>query len=210
MIKYILSLALLFVCDFTKAQTDLESILKTAPNGAVVDYLTQNDWLDCIDYHAAGMFDNGATSAFGAKVVLTEISSAFAQLRIGDAMTLQLGLINPTEAQDSSYVICMVKTFSIDSCQYSRVELRDAKWQKLDIRKHLDIPEWKSLFSKPDTMTIEEYNEILLLPVSHLLCAELDRTDNSINFMASNTSLNAEERKRVASISVKRNVKLKL
>lgn len=211
MIKYILSLALLLICSFTKAQTDLESILKTAPNGAIVNYLTQNDWLDCIDYHAAGMLDNGATSSLGGKVVLTDISSAFAQLRIGDAMELQIGLINNTsELQDSAYVICMVKTFTVDSCKYSRVEIRDAKWQKMDTGKYLDIPEWTSLFCKPDTMTVEEFNEILLLPVSHLVCAELDKADNSINFMASNTSLNAEERKRVASISIKRNVKLKL
>lgn len=197
-------------CGLCKAQNDLETILKNAPNGVILDYLTQNDWLDCMDYHAAGMLSEGATSALSGKVVLNEITPTFAQLSVGESMSVQIGLLRPTQEQDSTYLICMIKTFSIDSCLYSRVELRDAKWQKLNVRKYLDIPEWNTLFCKPDTMSAEEYKEIMLLPVSHLMYAELDKSDNSVNFMATNTSLNADERKRVASILIKKKVKWKI
>lgn len=194
-------------CCAINAQVTMEQVLRNAPDGAVVDYMKQNDWLDCIDYHEAGMLENGATDALDSKIVLKDLKPNYAEIKIGDALVMQLGLLDSQNDEDSTFMICMVKTFCIDSCLYSRIEIRDSMWKSKETKHFVELPEWISLFSKPDTMSVEEYNRILLLPLNRMYCIEMEKDGNTLYVSPSNTTLNAEERKQFESILLKRNVK---
>ena len=86
----------------------------------------------------------------------------------------------------------MLTTYGVKSRE-SKVEFYSSKWNKLDIASPITGLDFKQFLSRPDTMSIEKYNEIINNPEEYIYSASLSSTDESMTINASTTILMKEQ-----------------
>ena len=127
---------LLFLVAFTltaSAQT-LKEAIKEMPD-EVLPLLTKNDRLDFIDYLASNAKAE-VKNKLGTPSEMTALTDDYAHIRMTEVSEVSMKLLQKGTEQ----VICMVSTCQVDSMFDSEIRFYDMKWNLLDTKQFVDIP----------------------------------------------------------------------
>ena len=115
------------------AQTVREAI-KEMPD-EVLPLLTKNDRLDFIDYLASNAKAE-VKNKLGTPSEMTALTDDYAHIRLTEVSEVSMKLLQKGTEQ----VICMVSTCQVDSMFDSEIRFYDMKWNLLDTKQFVDIP----------------------------------------------------------------------
>lgn len=191
--KILLIAFLCISCLYAKAQTTTATdVFKQMPEN-MLPYLTENNKLDMIDFVNANM-KSEVTNRFGGNTQMLKLDSTYLKIQLNPAVMLELKLLKPSaQLKDlAEWVVCMLTTYGVKSRE-SKVEFYSSKWNKLDIASPITGIDFKQFLSRPDTMSIEKYNEIINNPEEYIYSASLSSTDESMTINASTTILMKEQ-----------------
>lgn len=191
--KILLIAFLCISCLYAKAQTTTATdVFKQMPEN-MLPYLTENNKLDMIDFVNANM-KSEVTNRFGGNTQMLKLDSTYLKIQLNPAVMLELKLLKPSaQLKDSAeWVVCMLTTYGVKSRE-SKVEFYSSKWNTLDIASPITGLDFKQFLSRPDTMSIEKYNEIINNPEEYIYSASLSSTDESMTINASTTILMKEQ-----------------
>jgi len=135
-----------------------------------------------------------AKSLLGSDCVLDTITSNYLQLSTSKAALVQMRLLPQTEGDS---ILCVVKTFSATEKE-SDVRFYDEGWRELDRNRmfagvNLDTMA-SNLMAKPDTMSMERYQELVAMVEPKMCSAQLDSRENTIVFQFSLPLVSDEEK----------------
>ena len=138
--------------------------------------------------------------------VLDTLTSDFMAVHISGASTMQIRRL----AYKDDTIFCVVRTY-MGPVADSNVSLYDKTWAPMDM-KHIYDGKCikcvkKSLVEKPDTMTLQRFEEVRAMLDPMLVRATLSAADATITFTGSVDMLNNEEKKAVGAIFVKKTFK---
>lgn len=140
------------------AQATMADVLRHMPD-SIVPYLTENNRLDCIDFKDSNM-DAVVRNSLEGKSELKVLSGRYADFQLNESHRMQLRLLDVTEPVDGArQIICLVHTLGTDIRQ-SRVEFFTFRWQPLDTKRFVALPEY--LF----TASLDEQQEVLTITPS--------------------------------------------
>ena len=100
----------------------------------VIPYLSRNSRLDFLDFVDSKMTAE-VTNEFGGKSVMTALGDDSLTIRLNNACTVDLLLLQTTETVDSCHqVVCVIKTLGVDGdYQESEVNYYTRHWQQLSV-----------------------------------------------------------------------------
>lgn len=163
----ITSTAIIALCSFASANAQsLQEMFINTPD-SILPYVTHLDreaLIKVYDTHkdTCSVMD----VSFGARVSLTRVSADQIEVNTSKAMTFQYGML--PSGNDS--ILCLIRTYKAPEAE-STVQLYTRKWQFLGEL----IFNNKAQFAKPDTMTIERFEEIKKMQEVPLVKAEFSK-----------------------------------
>ena len=164
----LVTLSLLLVGSLTMtAQTAIRDVFKQMPAN-VVPYLVENNRLDFIDFIDSDMKAE-VTNAFGGKSEMLKLTDDYLSLRLSDATSMEMRLLEVTEPVDSaSQIVCLVTTYGNVSskAQESVVAFYSLKWQPLPAERYMQLPKemFVATFGEPG----EQEPSLVVTPVCRL------------------------------------------
>ena len=133
----------------------MRDVLKRMPS-QLVPYLTENAWLDFIDFKDSGMRAEVANQLEG-KSVLLSLTDDYASIALSESSRLDLRLLDVAEPVDSAQqIICAVFTYGTD-VRESTIGFYSRQWRRLDASERVDLPDGMCILTlgeKESTLTI--------------------------------------------------------
>lgn len=193
-IKFLMFIVLLTTCLCVKGQIQtIDKIFVQMPD-SLMPYLTKNNKLDMIDFVKANMKSEVNNRLNGTSVMLT-LDSTYLKIQMNPAVNIEMKLLKPAgQLVDSAeWVVCMLKTLGNNGSE-SEVDFYTSKWNKLDINSPFHEINQSDFLFRPDTMSIEEYNEAIDKPNAYMYSANLSNKDESMILWISTTILPTEQK----------------
>lgn len=135
--------------------------------------------------------------------VLDTLTSDFMAVRLSEASTMQIRRL----AYKSDTIFCVVRTY-MGPVADSRVSLYDKTWTSMNMKHIFDGKcikcVKKSLVERPDTMTLQRFEEVKAMLDPMFVKATLSADDATITFTGAVDMLNNEEKKAVNAIFAKK------
>ena len=122
----------------SSAQTKMSQVLKMMPT-EMVPYLSENNRLDMIDFVESNMKAE-VSNLLDGKTTLMALNDSYASLKLNDAVSMQLVLLDVSEPVDSaSQIICVIRNYSA-GLKDSQVEFYSVNWKRLDAAHYVSLP----------------------------------------------------------------------
>lgn len=155
---------------------DMKSVFVSMPD-SVAPLLTKVNKEDCVDFLAYDMKAE-VKNRFGGTTELKVLTDDYLFLQITKNSSMEMKLL---PVNDSTKVVCMVKTVCASACD-SEVHFYTSDWmQKLSTADFLSRPAGDAFFLPADSVD-EEYRLIRKEANVHLMKASLSKGDGSLTF----------------------------
>lgn len=156
---------------------DMKSVFVSMPD-SVAPLLTKVNKEDCVDFLAYDMKAE-VKNRFGGMTELKVLTDDYLFLQITKNSSMEMKLL---PVNDSTKVVCMVKTVCASACD-SEVHFYTSDWmQKLSTADFLSRPAGDVFFLPADSVD-EEYRLIRKEANVHLMKASLSKGDGSLTFI---------------------------
>lgn len=172
---------------------------------SLIPTLDKNLRIECLDLLDMGVKPE-VKNLLGTDCMLDTLTADYLLLKTSKAAVVQMKLL-PLSAGDS--LLCVVKAFSAPERE-SEVRFFNQQWKEVDARQLFD----HDLYSldcytkaKPDTMSEENYHELLSLIEPVMLDAELAQGENVMTFRLSLPLVSNEQKRQLNALLVQRKFK---
>ena len=194
-----LAVVLSFSCSW--AQCGMDDIWKAMPD-SMVRYLNATKRAEMVDFYHMGVKAE-TFNLLSTSTVMDSLTNNYADVRLSESSRMQLSLL-PLE--DGDTLLCVVTTF-LGEAPESVVRFYDLSWHSLDHHQYIDDVSPVSLMSRPDTMSVEEYDRRVLLIDPVMIGAEMSADGQSLELSLSTPLLSRQEREEASAILVQRKLK---
>lgn len=160
---------------------------------SIVPYLNRSLRTELADYVGMNM-KSEVRNLIGDTTRISLLTDNYIKAKLSNASALEIKLLDAS-------TIAVVKTWFSPEAE-SELELYDKEWKKLAFEDNL-----KPTIEKPDTMSIERFNELQQLGDIKLRTIQLNPTDNSVLADYSFLLLNKAEKDRLKAIIKQRKFK---
>lgn len=183
---------LLSFCALSVAAQDMKSVFIAMPD-SITPLLTKVNKEDCIDFLDSNMKAE-VTNRFGHTVEMKALTDDYVQMQTSAAGMLEMKLL---PVNDSTKVICMVKTVCASACD-SDIHFYASDWsKKLDAKEFLQLPS-ADVFYLPNDSVAEEYVLVKKKADMNAMKASLSKDDASLTFIYTTPDyLNKEDREKL-------------
>jgi len=130
------------------------------------------------------------------KTRIDTLSADYMAVTMSKSMSLQMRLL-PSEQGDS--VLCIVKRYCVPETE-STMTLYARDWKRIETIA-FDV---EKLVSRPDTMSVSKYQELLKLLDPYMISASLSASDDVLTVAVDVANVSEEERKDLVAILPKR------
>ncbi len=182
------------------AQRTMRDFIISMPD-SLVEYLNKTKRTEMVDFYDMGVKAETSNLLQGA-TVLDSLTKDFADISLNKSVRMQLALL-PRLNDDS--LICMVQTFMGEAPE-SEVAFFDTQWQHVDADGLLEKVPSSMLLHRPDTMTVERYEQLVRLLDPVMVAADVS-PDKSITFSLSMPMTTKEEREELKSVILQKKLK---
>ena len=183
------------------AQRQMKDFILTMPD-SLVKYLNTTKRTEMVDFYFMGVKAE-TFNLLSEGTVLDSLTANHADIRLNESARMQLHLL-PRENGDT--VVCMVRTF-LGEAPESTFAFYDSNWKSLERKGFLPEVDPMSLIHRPDTMTVERYEELLRLVDPLMVAAEVTPADGALTFSLSTPMTTKKEREALQDILVQRKLK---
>ena len=187
-----LFLILLSFCALSATAQNMKSVFIAMPD-SIAPLLTQVNKEDCVDFLDSNMKAE-VTTRFGGTAEMKVLTEDYVFLQTTTSSTLEMKLL---PVNDSTKVVCMVKTVCASACD-SEIHFYTSDWKgKMAVGDFLQKPEQEAFYLPNDSVT-EESVLIRKKADMHLMKASLSKEDASLTFIYTTPDyLNKEDKKQM-------------
>ena len=198
---------LIIVCMFcvmSVVAQEMKTVFVAMPD-SVIPLLTKVNREDCIDFLDSNM-RAVVKNRFGNVAEMKVLTDDYVQMQISEVSTLEMKLL---PVNDSTKVICMVKTICASACD-SSIRFYASDWSKeFAAKDFLQMPSGSDFFLPNDSPTDEEALTRKMADM-HLMKASLSKDDASLTFIYTTPDyLNKEDREKMLSLVKKEPIVLR-
>ena len=205
-IRTVILISLLTPACSAQAKKTMREVWVTMPD-SVIPYLNHNLRVELVDYWEMKA-DAKVKNRLDGDTKLVKMSDNYMELKLNESTDASIRLLS---TGDSTYIICMVKTFKAPA-EESSVMFFSSDWKPLG--KNFGLPtnngsdKTKEMFTEVrDTMTTELYDRLYGMIEPVMLKAALSETDETIVFELSLPFLTKDEKEEVSLILRQRKFK---
>ena len=199
--RFLAIVAFLWAFLGASAQRQMKDFILTMPD-SLVKYLNTTKRTEMVDFYFMGVKAE-TFNLLSEGTVLDSLTANHADIRLNESARMQLHLL-PRENGDT--VVCMVRTF-LGEAPESTFAFYDSNWKSLERKGFLPEVDPMSLIHRPDTMTVERYEELLRLVDPLMVAAEITPADGALTFSLSTPMTTKKEREALQDILVQRKLK---
>ncbi len=175
------------------AQRTMRDFIITMPD-SLVEYLNTTKRTEMVDFYDMGVKAETFNLLQGS-TVLDSLTLDYADISLNEAARMQLALLN---RQPADTVLCMVRTI-LGEAPESEVHFFNSQWKSLDGHDFLDDVVPAQLMQRPDTMTVERYDELVRL-LDPVIVGAVMAPDHTISFSISTPMVTKEEKEQLKAI----------
>lgn len=192
--KCFLLLLLAFVSSQMAFSQSIKEVWLNMPD-SLFPYLNRSLREDCFTFKSKGL-DLETDNLLKEKTAIDTCANDYMAVRLSKSASLQMRLL-PYAKGDS--VVCVAVSYHIPETD-SQVSLYTKDWIKMS-EISFDIGQ---LVSRPDTMGVDEYEDLLKLLDPYLVSASVSPSENSLEVCVSAASVSEEEKEKLKTILKKR------
>ncbi len=196
-----LTLMLLFTASLSFAQKQMRDYLVSMPDTMAL-YLNKTKRTEMVDFYQMGVKAETFNLLEGT-TTLDSLNATFADVRLSESSRMQLSLL-PTIQGDT--LICVSRTFYGEAPE-SSISFYDSQWRPVASAGKLPDISLAAMMQRPDTMSVERYDELQRLVDPMMLYAELSPEGDSLTFRLSAPMTTKKEKEALNAIFVQRKVK---
>lgn len=194
------SLLAIFVTIATLAsaqEVKMKDVFSNAPD-SIFPYLTRNNRLDMIDFRESSMKAEVANVLEG-KSVLDTLTADYLHLTLNASTIVEMKLLSSSRLLDDTTktIVCISTTYCGTE---SNVEFYTSKWHRLPMTLDYDR---SSLIARPDTMSLDNYAELVRLAGNYSVVAKLSPLTTDIELSPAFSNVSNDEGKRLEAIKRK-------
>lgn len=159
---------------------------------SVLELLTKNNRLDCIDFienHMAARVRN----AMGDYSELKVLTDTYLRLQLTAASEVEMRLLT---VSDSLQYICLVRTYA-GPAEESTVALYTPDWKRLPLGVREQAPRYEDFWNRPDTLLAADWKETLQRVDLHLMKAALSPDAETLEWTLQLGTLAKDEKEAV-------------
>lgn len=183
------------------AQRNMRQIWIDMPD-SLVEYLNATKRTEMVDFYDMGVKAE-TTNLLTTASVLDSISDDYAYVTLNECAKMQLALLK-TSMGDS--LVCMVRTFMGEAPE-SVISFYDGNWRLCEAAKLMAKVEASQLMSRPDTMDVERYEQLVSFIEPVMMVADYDPKQQTLVLSLSTPLLTKEEIIQVNAILLQRKLK---
>ena len=199
--KFFLSFFALLATVVACAQQDMAQLWITMPD-SIVRYLNQQQRTELVDFYNMGVKAETANLLYGT-TTLDTLSTNYADIRLSESSRMQIQIL---EQFNGDSVICVATTFFGEEPE-TELSFYSSQWVPCDKEIFIDSIPYTELMAKPDTMSLETYNQLASLIDPIMLKADIIPNDFAIEFSLSTPLLRKEEKNQVRPVLKSKKVK---
>lgn len=164
-------------------QVSMRDVFSHMPD-SLLPYLSQNNRLDLIDFAESEMAAE-ITNTFDERVKLSKLTSDYLKLELSKASLVEMRLLPSTEllSDTAKTIVCLVTSFG-ETTPFSTITFYTSKWTPLPLEDPITANKDK-LIVRPDTMSIETFNDLKDAFLPLYVSASLSETGNTLVLKAS-------------------------
>ena len=182
------------------AQRTMRDFIITMPD-SLVEYLNKTKRTEMVDFYDMGVKAETFNLLQGS-TVLDSLTNTFADISVNKSQRMQLALLPLHEADT---LICMVNSF-LGEAPESEVHFFNTQWMPMPSKDFLDEVTASQLMQRPDTMTMERYDELVRFFDPVMIAAVLT-PDSNLIFQLSTPMVTTEEKKQLDAIMLQKKFK---
>ena len=189
--RHLLFLVSIF-CILSVMAQDMKTVFVAMPD-SIVPLLTKVNREDCIDFLDSNM-KAVVKNRFGNVAEMKVLTDDYVQMQVSEVSTLEMKLL---PVNDSTRVICMVKTVCASACD-SSVRFYASDWSaELAAKDFLQAPSGDDFFFPNDSLT-DEAALARKMADMHAMKASLSKDDASLTYQYTTPDyLNKEDREKL-------------
>jgi len=169
---------------------------------SLVGYLNTTKRTEMVDFYFMGVKAE-TFNLLSESTVLDSLNAVYADIQLSERSKMQLALL-PRLQGDT--IVCMLRTY-LGEAPETTFAFYDTNWRKTDAAGLLPVVDPMTLVQRPDTMTLEHYNELLRLIDPMMVAAELAPAGNELVFSLSTPMTSRKEREQLKAILLQRKLK---
>ena len=143
--RRILYLFVVYLCMLPVSAQDMKSVFVNMPD-SIVPLLTKINREDCVDFLASNMKAQ-VKNRLDKQAELKILTDDYLLMQVTDVSTWEMKLL---PVNDSTKVICMVKTFFASACD-SEISFYTIGWKELDIPRYVQLPSADAFYLPVET-----------------------------------------------------------
>ncbi len=182
------------------AQRTMRDFIITMPD-SLVEYLNKTKRTEMVDFYDMGVKAETFNLLQGS-TVLDSLTNTFADISVNKSQRMQLALLPLHEADT---LICMVNSF-LGEAPESEVHFFNTQWMPMPSKDFLDEVTASQLMQRPDTMTMERYDELVRF-FDPVMIAAVMTPDSNLIFQLSTPMVTTEEKKQLDAIMLQKKFK---
>lgn len=188
---FLITLFIFLFSAVTYAQKTMRDIWIAMPD-SIVAYLDKGKRTEMVDLYATQMKAE-VKNRLGGMSVMDKLTDDYVCVTLNSCSILQLKKFSTND----SFIICVVKSFKAPEPE-CEISFFDSQWQLKTDKFGLPVTNDESVLkrdfiNKPDTMSQEEFEELLSIFDPLMLSAELSETEPIVTLMLSKPLLRSEE-----------------
>ena len=193
--------AMLFSATMSFAQKQMKDYWVAMPD-SVVPYLNKTKRTEMVDFYQMGVKAETFNLLQGA-TTLDSLTASFADVTLNPTARIQLSLL-PTTGGDT--LICMSRTYYGEAPE-TTVSFYDSQWRPIPSAGLLPTVQPESLVQRPDTMTVERYDDLFRLVDPMMTYALMSSGGQELTFFLSTPMVTKKEKMALEAILVQRKLK---
>ena len=193
--------AMLFSATMSFAQKQMKDYWVAMPD-SVVPYLNKTKRTEMVDFYQMGVKAETFNLLQGA-TTLDSLTATFADVTLNPTARIQLSLL-PTTGGDT--LICMSRTYYGEAPE-TTVSFYDSQWRPIPSAGLLPTILPESLVQRPDTMTVERYDDLFRLVDPMMTYVLMSSGGQELTFFLSTPMVTKKEKMALEAILVQRKLK---
>ena len=193
--------AMLFSATMSFAQKQMKDYWVAMPD-SVVPYLNETKRTEMVDFYQMGVKAETFNLLQGA-TTLDSLTATFADVTLNPTARIQLSLL-PTTGGDT--LICMSRTYYGEAPE-TTVSFYDSQWRPIPSAGLLPTILPESLVQRPDTMTVERYDDLFRLVDPMMTYVLMSSGGQELTFFLSTPMVTKKEKMALEAILVQRKLK---
>lgn len=166
---------------------------------SIIPYLNANLRQEFVDF-ADMKVKADVKNLLNGNCEMDTLTNDYVHLTLNLSTTLEMKLL-PRENGDS--ILCLVRTFSAPSKE-SDIRFYDSSWHALASKDRLPDVKPEDFIFRPDTMSVERFDNLRAMIEPYLISAKLSPCDDSMVLSLAAPLVGSTERKAVESILVQK------